>query len=163
MSKKGQLEVEYRFLVQKSFLKELQETVTPTVIYQGYLKKGKEFHLRIRVEHPLNRPDKLKATLTTKTGKKPARMEYEAIVENDHGLILLEKASTALMKLRYKVEHKGLIWEIDYYPDKKYLVAEVELPSKDYPFEKPDWAGKEVTFSQKYSNMVIAKKKKYKL
>lgn len=160
---KAQLEVEYRFLVDKNFLKELQSTIEPVVIYQGYLKKGKEFHLRVRVEHPLSQPNAMTATLTSKTGKKPARMEYESSLSVEHGVLLLEKADTALKKLRYKLNFKGLVWEIDYYPDKKYLVAEVELPSPDFPFEKPTWAGKDVTFSRKYSNMVIAKKHKYKI
>ena len=36
-------------------------------------------------------------------------------------------------------------------------MAEIELPSEDAPFEKPDWIGEEVTGNARYYNSMLAK------
>ncbi len=57
-------------------------------------------------------------------------------------------------KSRYKVEHGGLIWEIDeFYGDNEGLVfCEVELTSEDQKIDFPDWVGEEVTGDPRYFN-----------
>lgn len=54
---------------------------------------------------------------------------------------------TRLTKMRYTLEHKGRIWEVDYYLDQHMglVVAEVELDSADAKVELPDWVGEEIT------------------
>jgi len=37
------------------------------------------------------------------------------------------------------------------------LMAEIELPQEDFPFEKPGWLGKEVTNDIRYYNSYLAK------
>jgi CYTH domain-containing protein len=54
---------------------------------------------------------------------------------------------TRLSKMRYHLEHKGRIWEIDYYLEQNMglVVAEVEIESPDAKVELPDWVGEEIT------------------
>ena len=39
--------------------------------------------------------------------------------------------------------------------NKGLVLAEIELISKDQPFEKPDWLGKEVTGIKKFYNSMM--------
>ena len=57
-------------------------------------------------------------------------------------------------KKRYKIEFKGLVWEVDeFFGDNQGLiVAEVELESEDQKFAKPKWIREEVTGDPKYFN-----------
>ena len=52
-------------------------------------------------------------------------------------------------KTRYKIPAgNGLTWEIDEFHgvNEGLIVAEIEVPSEDTSFEKPDWLGEEVSF-----------------
>jgi len=62
-------------------------------------------------------------------------------------------------KSRYKVDFGGFIWEIDeFFGEIKCLVdAEIELVSEDQAFEKPEWAGEEVTGDPRYFNSNLIK------
>ena len=55
---------------------------------------------------------------------------------------------------RYKVEHAGLVWEIDEFFGKNQglIVAEVELQSEDQDFLKPAWVGEEISGDPRYFN-----------
>ncbi len=61
-------------------------------------------------------------------------------------------------KRRHLVNHGGLLWEVDEFlgDNAGLVVAEVELESADQPFDKPDWAGAEVTDSVRYYNLALA-------
>ena len=61
-------------------------------------------------------------------------------------------------KRRHLVNHGGLLWEVDEFlgDNAGLVVAEVELESADQPFNKPDWAGAEVTDSVRYYNLALA-------
>lgn len=61
-------------------------------------------------------------------------------------------------KLRYRVEYAGLVWEIDEFTglNQGLIVAEVELEREDQAFEKPEWAGAEVTHDPRYLNSSLA-------
>lgn len=154
------LEIEYRYLIDRSFFNNhIRGVITPSIITQSYLIHQKEFHMRLRVEHPANKPSEKKATLTTKTGKKPKRQEYEITIPLDYAEVLYQNALSTLTKWRYKVEYSGLTWEIDYYPDHDLVIGEVEVPSEDFQVLLPNWALNEVTLDNKYSNTTLAKKR----
>jgi CYTH domain-containing protein len=57
-------------------------------------------------------------------------------------------------KRRYRTEYAGMIWEIDEFcgGNQGLVVAEIELQHKDQKFEKPDWAGRDVTTDKRYYN-----------
>ena len=52
-----------------------------------------------------------------------------------------------------------LKWEVDEFhgEDEGLIIAEIELPRKDMPFEKPQWLGKEVTQDTTYYNSTLSK------
>lgn len=153
------LEIEYRYLVDRKFFNSIKDTIVPLVIHQAYLMDKKDFHMRIRIQHPANNPTQKKATLTSKTGKKPLRQEYEVEIPLDYAEILYKNSISTLVKFRYEVVHAGLTWEIDYFPDHNLIVSEVEVSSLDQKISLPDWALKEVTKDNKYSNTTLAKKR----
>ena len=58
-------------------------------------------------------------------------------------------------KTRYKIPAgNGLTWEIDEFHgvNEGLIVAEIEVPSEDTSFEKPDWLGEEVSSDPRYFN-----------
>ncbi len=61
-------------------------------------------------------------------------------------------------KRRHLVCHGDLLWEVDEFlgDNAGLVVAEVELESADQAFEKPDWAGREVTDELRYYNLALA-------
>jgi CYTH domain-containing protein len=156
------LEIEYKYLVDPFFFKTIPLSYEPVVINQAYLMDEKDFNMRVRIEHPIKDPTDKKASLTTKTGKKPAREEYEITIPLDYAEVLFANSFSSLQKLRYKVPFGGLTWEIDHYPEHDLVIAEVEVPSLDYKVLLPPWAIKEVTHDGKYSNTNLARKHKNK-
>ncbi len=58
-------------------------------------------------------------------------------------------------KVRYRIPHRGLIWEVDEFSGENagLLLAEVELERPDQLFAKPEWAGDEVTGDPRYYNV----------
>lgn len=57
-------------------------------------------------------------------------------------------------KVRYTLRVGSHVWEVDVFEGDNagLVVAEVELESEDEAFEKPDWAGDEVTGDPRYFN-----------
>lgn len=58
-------------------------------------------------------------------------------------------------KLRYVIPtDNGLKWEIDEFlgVNQGLVVAEIELPSVDAGFPKPEWLGKEVSLDPRFFN-----------
>jgi adenylate cyclase len=63
-------------------------------------------------------------------------------------------------KTRHYVRHAGFLWEVDEFAGENagLLVAEIELPSADTAFDKPDWVGREVTDALRYYNLALAER-----
>jgi adenylate cyclase len=63
-------------------------------------------------------------------------------------------------KTRHYVRHAGFLWEVDVFEGENagLTVAEIELPSADTSFAKPDWAGREVTDQLRYYNLALAER-----
>lgn len=117
---------------------------------QGYLNSQKERVVRVRIEGAF-------AKLTIKgITKGLTRSEFEyAIPVADAEVMLAHLCEHPLIDKHRHVElHGGLRWEIDvFHGDNDGLViAEVELPSEDTTFEKPMWAGDDVSNDPKYFN-----------
>ena len=56
--------------------------------------------------------------------------------------------------MRYKINYKGNTWEVDEFfgVNLGLILAEIELEKEDQEFEKPDWAGEDVTEDSRYKN-----------
>jgi CYTH domain-containing protein len=117
---------------------------------QGYLNTAKERTVRVRTIDD-------KGYLTIKginVGATRLEFEYEIPVQEADQLLdeLCEKP--LIEKNRHKIEHGGLVWEVDEFfgENEGLIVAEVELQSEDQFFEKPAWVGEEVTDDPRYFN-----------
>ncbi len=56
------------------------------------------------------------------------------------------------------MRHEGFLWEVDEFAGENagLVVAEIELPSADTEFARPDWTGREVTDEPRYYNLALA-------
>jgi adenylate cyclase len=57
-------------------------------------------------------------------------------------------------KYRYRVEHAGLVWEVDEFLDENrgLILAEVELQEEGQAIALPPWIGEEVSHDPRYYN-----------
>ena len=147
------VEIERKFLVQASHphVQEILRDV-PVLIRQGYIFSGEKGVVRVRTYGS-------KAYLTVKgpsVGIKRPEFEYEVPLE--HARAMLDSmCDFVLEKVRYKIPIKGgLVIELDRFTQTDLLLAEIELPSEDTPFEKPEWFGSEVSEDPAYYNNMIA-------
>lgn len=141
------IEIERKFLVDPQGA---WRTAPSTRYRQGYLSTAKERTVRVRTVAD-------RGYLTVKGITQGAtRREYEyRIPREDVEQMLDELCEKPLIeKNRYKLDHEGLVWEIDeFFGDNRGLIlAEVELSAKDQAFERPDWVREEVTEDPRYYN-----------
>jgi adenylate cyclase len=146
-------EIERKF----SVIPEVWETLEkpePVFIAQGYLQHDAEKTIRVRIKGS-------QGYLTLKSaGNGISREEWEYPIPASDARELLERfAPQRIEKFRYRIAAShGLTWEVDVFigANEGLLLAEIELPAEDYPFEKPDWLGKERTGQHAYYNVWLA-------
>ena len=147
-------EIERKFLVKADFR---SWVIKETRITQGYLSSVPERTVRARIKGD-------KGFLTIKgigSESGASRFEWEREISLEEASSLLEICEPGVIdKTRFIVpEESGLKFEVDeFYGDNEGLiVAEIELPSEDHPFKKPDWLGEEVTGDIRYYNSMLMK------
>ena len=131
-------EIEKKFLVKGDF----KPFVTKqTRIIQGYLSSVPERTVRVRIKGD-------KGFITIKgigNESGASRYEWEMEIPTEEAQDLLKLCEPGVIdKARFIVPaNDGLMFEVDeFYGDNDGLtVAEIELPSEDYQFEKPEWLG----------------------
>lgn len=140
------VEIERKFLVRdRAVLAEVEG-----VPYrQGYLSIDPERTVRVSRagDH---------AFLTIKglsRGATRAEFEYPIPVE-DAEAMLLQCLPPIIAKLRHRLPHAGLVWEVDVFggENEGLVVAEVEIPSEATEVALPPWIGEEVTDDPRYFN-----------
>jgi len=146
------LEIERKFLVKNNAFKD--QTLRSHSIVQGYLSKDPERTVRVRII------DK-EGWLTIK-GKSNAqgtsRSEWEkAIPLEDAKQLLVLAIDVPIEKIRHIVPFENFTFEVDEFltHNKNLLLAEIELPSEDTSFPRPDWLGEEVTGNPSYYNTMM--------
>lgn len=146
-------EIERKFLVKGDFK---VEAFKATRITQGYLCSVPERTVRVRVKGD-------KGFITVKgignaAGASRYEWEKEIAVADVRELLKLCEPGV-IDKTRYLVKAGEHTFEVDeFYGDNEGLVvAEVELPSEDAPFERPSWLGEEVTGQTRYYNSMLMK------
>ena len=88
-----------------------------------------------------------------------AEWEFEVMVEDVQDLVTSFRFPHVL-KTRFEVPTEdGLAWEIDFFEgDNQGLVmAELEVPSADYEFVRPEWLGGDVTEDERFGNGSLAR------
>lgn len=149
------LEIERKFLVKGDFKK---NAIKCLKIAQGFLSTVPERTVRVRINE-----DKGFITvkgLGNKSGTTRFEWEKEISVKEAESLLKICEPSI-IEKNRYIIPtNKDLFFEVDEFLGENIglIVAEIELPSEDFNFEKPIWLGEEVTGENQYYNSVIAKK-----
>ncbi|MGB7932028.1 MAG: CYTH domain-containing protein [Gammaproteobacteria bacterium] len=80
--------------------------------------------------------------------------EYPIPVEDANEMLDTLCLKPIIEKIRYPVEHAGLLWEVDEFEGENagLVIAEVELARADQTVILPDWIGEEVTDDARYYN-----------
>ncbi len=147
-------EIERKFLVKNSGYREL--ATESHSIRQGYLSVNPDATVRVRILDD-------RAFLTVKSrnrGAERGEWEYEIPLCDGEDLLKLCGGNAILEKVRYVVPAAPgpLRWEVDEFGGARagLIVAEIELPTADAPFEIPDFIGREVTGDPAYYNSSLA-------
>ena len=147
-------EIERKFLVESEDFKKLNHTKQS--IIQGFLGTNKNRTVRVR-----KIGNKGYITIKGKSSKDgTTRFEWEKeISKNEAELLLKLCEKTIIEKIRYEVNFKKFLFEIDEFKGENegLVIAEVELESKNDEILKPDWLGKEITGKKKYYNSKLSK------
>lgn len=146
-------EIERKFLVKDDFKAQAFKSQR---IVQGYLSSVPERTVRVRIKGE-------KGYITVKgignpSGASRFEWEKEIPVEEAHELLqLCEKG--VIDKTRYLIKAGMLTFEVDefYGENQGLVIAEIELPTENTPFERPHWLGEEVTGESRYYNSALMK------
>lgn len=142
------IEIERKFLVVDDSWRE--DVESSKVMRQGYLSNSGITSLRVRIGGE-------RAHLNIKSGGiKVSRIEYEyEIPLADAEEMLANIAAGLVEKTRHRVRCGGYLWEVDVFEGANagLVVAEIELSDEGEAFQKPDWAGDEVSHDARYYNI----------
>lgn len=148
-------EIERKFLVKGEFKKFAKNKLK---IAQGFLSTVPERTVRVRISGK-------KGFITVKgignvSGTTRFEWEKEISVSDAESLLKLCEP-TIIEKLRYIIPaNNNLFFEVDeFFGDNQGLViAEIELPTENTNFNKPNWLGEEVTGKIEFYNSSLSKK-----
>jgi adenylate cyclase len=146
-------ETERKFLVDHK-LWENEPKPAGQMILQGYISDTENGVVRVRVMG--------KNAFITIKGRSEGitRPEFEFPIPLRDALEMLAVLSPPVVtKTRYVVPFAGHNWEVDVFDGSNngLIIAEIELDSEDEVFEKPAFAGNEVTSDRRYSNSYLAR------
>ena len=148
------IEIEHKFLLLNEDWREQAERSERMT--QGYLVAQAKSSVRLRIAGAMAWINIKSATVGT------SRSEYEYPVPvSDAEEMLANLAEGPLIdKTRHYVRHGEHLWEIDeFYGDNAGLiVAEIELSAEGEQFDKPTWAGEDVSHDVRYYNSMLTKK-----
>lgn len=140
------IEIERKFLV--NFMPE--NLPRGVYICQGYMLNQPEKVVRIRTMG-----DKGFLTVKGKTVN-ALRKEFEYEIPLADARQMQEEfcPPPLVKKTRFTIPYNGFEWVIDRFEGENsgLILAEIELDHEAQPFEKPSWAGKEVTQYPRYFN-----------
>lgn len=148
----SKLETERRFLLKNDDWR--AQAAPPQQIEQGYLSVARECTIRARIIGEM-------AYLTIKgfiTHATRSEFEYP-IPKEDARAIIDSLCAFQVKKLRHHVRHEGFLFEIDEFfgANAPLIVAELELPTENTPFPRPDWLGEEITADSRFTNAWLSK------
>ncbi len=145
------VEIERKFLVVSNDWK--NAVGDSKVCKQGYLVTDAQKTVRVRVMGD-------QGFLTVKGATAGfTRMEFEYEIDLADANYMLMLCEQLVEKTRHYIQHAGLTWELDVFEglNAGLVMAEVELESESQLFEKPLWAGEEVSDDERYFNGYLSK------
>lgn len=142
------LEIERKFLVVSDAWRD--QVRSSARLRQGYLNNEEHCSVRVRVVGE-------QAWLNLKgvtIGAQRLEFEYPIPLPDAHRMLEDLTCKPIIEKTRHLVEVGRHTWEIDVFEGDNagLVVAEIELDDPDEAFEKPAWAGAEVTEDPRYYN-----------
>lgn len=147
------LEIERKYLVINEKWRESVESEKS--IRQGYLSSSGSASVRVRIAG-----DKANINIKSATAG-ISRLEYEYDIPLQDAEELLDQLAEKplIEKTRYRVRQGDHLWDLDQFfgENQGLVVAEVELDAEDEAFEKPEWAGDEVSDDRRYYNASLIK------
>lgn len=146
------IEIERKFLVTGTAWR---ENATAVPCCQGYLCPGSGVTVRVRTMGG-------QGFLTVKgrgTGLVRQEFEYAIPLADARELLTTLCVKPLIIKDRYRVEHAGLVWEVDVFAgeNKGLVIAEVELTQPDQAVSLPGWVGMEVSGDSRYYNASLVR------
>ncbi len=147
-------EIERKFLVNGSLWR---PDPSKGVHYrQGYLSSEPGRTVRVRVAGG-------QGYLTIKgptTGITRLEFEYPIPLPDANQLLDVLCQHPLIEKVRYREPWHGFTWEVDQFEGENagLIVAELELPTADTPFNRPPWLGQEVSDDPRYFNSALAQR-----
>jgi adenylate cyclase len=152
------IEIERKFLVTSDAWRTAAHKVVPMA--QGYINDqaamdsgAQRASVRVRIAG-----DEAFVNLKSReAGRTRQEFDYPIPVADARALLAL-CVGGVIDKRRHYVDHAGHLWEVDEFlgDNAGLVVAEIELGSADEAFQRPDWAGVEVTDSLRYYNLALA-------
>lgn len=144
-------EIERKFLVRGDFRPYVEHSHD---IAQGYLNTDPDRTVRVRLLDE-------RGFITIKTRNDGCvRNEWEYEIPFADAKAMLPACGNIIEKTRNIIDAgNGLVWEVDVFggKNKGLVLAEIELPSPETSFDRPDWLGEEVTGDSRYYNSSLAK------
>lgn len=156
------MEIEKKYLIldeAKGQIMDFVKGVKPIDIKQNYISITDEEEVRVRVEKLSSYKDKY--TFTKKIGNGLVRDEIESEInlKEFNEVMKSLKDKEPIHKHRYKVNHKGFLFEVDVYQNEQLnglVVVEIELTSENEVSELesilPSFIHKDVTLDKQYKN-----------
>jgi len=145
-------EIERKFLV---YNEDFKKGLKPVYVIQGYLLYAEDGTARVRIVNGKKAVLSIKKDITSVT-----RWEFEYdIPVKDAELMIKELCNGKVVeKYRFFPEFGGKTWDVDEFlgANAGLVIAEIELNSEDEYFDKPEWAGEEVTHDKRYLNAYLA-------
>lgn len=147
------LEIEHKFLLVSD---EWRSLVRHSEVFrQGYLSNSPAASVRVRIANE-------QATLNIKgmtIGTHRPEYEYRIPLQDAAELLDQLCARPIIEKTRHFVDFAGKTWEIDEFAGENagLIVAEVELDEIGEPFQRPTWAGADVSGIERYYNVSLLK------
>ncbi len=141
------VEIERKFLLSGDAWRQQGK---PVLLRQGYLCSDPVRTVRVRIEG-----DAGVLTIKSKgTGVSRGEWEYPIPLLEAQELLDTLCERPLVEKYRRRIAHAGFTWEVDEFLGENagLVVAEIELPSEDTVFDKPDWIGREVSGDKRYYN-----------
>ncbi|OYU84398.1 MAG: adenylate cyclase [Flavobacterium sp. BFFFF2] len=146
------LEIERKFLVND--LSALSKASSQQLLVQAYLCTDPARTVRIRIA-------KNEAFITIKGASQTdgiSRFEWEKSIEiSEAEQLMLLAELPPIRKQRYVIPWGELKVELDVFEGANagLVIAEIELPSADFPLKIPSWLGKEVSDDPRYYNSYL--------
>lgn len=149
------IEIERRFLVREDYVP--SDPASGVRMRAAYLLAGRGLTIRVRIEN-----DRAGVTFKQRNSDmERAEFEYPIPLEDaEYMMSRFPLAGTVVEKTRYRETVNGADWVVDIFSgdNAPLRIAEIELPAADAVFSLPEWAEREITGDDGYSNAALALK-----